>query len=120
MKKITILPVVFGLSACTISDTYYKPDIGPNNVGTESSIVAAYKYTNAQGDTVETTKVEKYSGVCPYLFYAFKLNSDCSPDAVANKYGIKTITEVNTQWIWLPLVAVQQTSITGFPKETKK
>ena len=116
MKKIFLLPAILFLTACTISDTYYKPDVGANNVGTTSGIVTPYKYTNVQGDLIEATKLQKYSGTCPYLFYAFKLNSDCSPDAIANKYDIKTITEVNTQWLWFPLFYTQQTSITGFPK----
>lgn len=116
MKKIFLLPAILFLTACTVSDTYYKPDVGANNVGTKSGIVTPYKYTNAQGDLIETTKLQKYSNFCPYLFYTFKLDSDCSPDAIAKEHDIKTITEINTQWQWFPFVSVQRTSITGFPK----
>ena len=98
MKKyLILLPFTVCLGACTTSDTYWKTDVGPNNIGTPF-----------------TTDNEYASDYCSYLFGVFKLSKDCSPDKIAKENDFKTITEVNTQnQIFPPFVSIQRTTVSG-------
>lgn len=95
-KYLVLLTLVAGLSACTTGDTYWKTDVGENNIG-----------------TVFGTNNEKATDYCSYLFGLFKLSSDCSPDKIAKENNLKTITEVNTQNQLFPFVTVQRTTVSG-------
>ena len=118
MKKILIISTLV-ISACTLSDTYYKPDVGPNNVG-NSYAITEEEEIQTNGEIYQTEKeVEKFSGDCYYLFGLFKLSSDCSPDKIATEYDLKTITEINTQYMVVPLFSIQRNTIRGF-QNTKK
>ncbi len=103
------------LGACTVSDTYYKPYTGINNVGIVDSITTEFYYD----DGTSSFSTEDFSATCGYLFGLFKISNDCSPDKIARTYNLATITEINTQWIAvLPFVTLQNTTIVGFPIET--
>ncbi len=102
MKQLLSLVFIMTLGACTLSDTYVKPDVGPNNVGIYSKEI-------------------KPKGTCDY-FLSIKMSDDCSPDKIANEYGIGTITEINTHWIYpiIPLIMFQETTLTGIVYEPTK
>ncbi|MBR2286549.1 MAG: hypothetical protein IJ866_03795 [Alphaproteobacteria bacterium] len=118
MKKLSLTLFILLCSACTISDTYYKPDVGRKNVGSVYGTITN-ESTSFFGQSEDTTpKFEKISDYCWYLL-DFKMNSDCSPDMIANNYGLETITEINTQWQLFPFVLVQRTNLIGIPKEDK-
>ena len=111
MKKVILLSSLL-FSACTISDTYWKPDVGPNNVGTKG-----IEQTNSLVDGGFLSEEVEISDHCSYLLYVFKVSNDCSPDRIAYKNNIKTITEVNTQQIWLPFLLIQKNTIIGIPEK---
>lgn len=110
MKKIFALFMIILLSACTISDTYYLPDVGKDNVGT----LGYYEKNNDS-----EIEIQFFEGTCEYPL-GLKIHHDCSPTEIASKYNIKTITEQNTQWILWPLVLQQRTIIKGIPYNAKK
>jgi hypothetical protein len=113
MKKIFLLSALL-FSACTISDTYWKPYVGSNNVGSVDSIVINEGTHNNAGG-LEFGVEEKFSGSCFYLF-GLKMSSNCSPDKIANKYELQTITEVNRHIKWWLIGVEQETTIIGIPK----
>ena len=112
MKKIVILCALL-FSGCTISDTYWKPDIGPNNVATATGIT---EISSSPTQTSRANEITYFYGSCAYLFHLFRLSTHCSPDEIAMKYNLKTITEVNTHKVWIPLATLQRTFIKGIPE----
>lgn len=114
MKRIFVLFVIF-LSACTVSDKYYKPYTGINNVGTSAGNVETKE--TLRGDTYPA--FTRYSDFCWYLFGVFKMSNKCSPDNIAHQNNIGTITEINTQWQIFPFVSVQRTTIIGIPTDNE-
>ena len=112
MKLVIFLFLLF-LSGCTISDKYYKPYVGINNVGTSAGNIETKETLRGNTYPVFT----RYSDFCWYLFGLFKMSNKCSPDNIAHQNDIGTITEINTQWQVFPFVTVQRTTIIGIPAD---
>ena len=105
MKLVIFLFLLF-LSGCTISDKYYKPYVGINNVGTSAGNIETKETLRGNTYPVFT----RYSDFCWYLFGLFKMSNKCSPDNIAhqNKIGQLQKSILNGRYSHLLLFSVQR------------